>query len=364
MWYRRSFDIELEGPDTVHVLNFGAVDYAATVWVNGSLVATHTGGHTPFRAVITHVIRQSGPQMLVVRAADPPDDLSQPRGKQDWQEKPHDIWYHRTTGIWQPVWIETLHSTHISTLRWTPDLDRAVLGLELNLSRPHSRRLHVRIRLTLHGREIVDDLVTMHGTELRRDLALDLGGMTMSREDVLWAPHAPNLIEAVITLLDGDEVIDEVLSYAGLRSVGVGGGRFLLNGRPYYLRLALEQGYWPETHLAAPSDEALRREVELARALGFNGLRIHQKVEDPRFLYWCDVLGLLLWGEMANAYVYTPAGSERLTREWMDALARDYSHPSIIAWVPINESWGVPNRSERRIAATFRSRSLLPDQSP
>jgi hypothetical protein len=165
----------------------------------------------------------------------------------------------------------------------------------------------------------------------------------MNRSKLLWSPESPNLIEATLTLLTGNEIVDEVQSYAGLRSVGVAHGRFLLNGRPYYLRLALEQGYWPESHLAAPTQEALRREVEVAKELGFNGIRIHQKVEDPRFLYWCDRLGLLVWGEMANAYVFSPNAVERLTREWQEVLARDYSHPCIAVWVPLNESWGIPN---------------------
>lgn len=165
----------------------------------------------------------------------------------------------------------------------------------------------------------------------------------MTRDRVLWSPGSPNLIDATIHLMRDGEDLDEVRSYAGLRSVAATGGRFLLNGRPYYLRMALEQGYWPETHLAAPSDEALRREVEIAKELGFNGVRIHQKVEDPRFLYWCDRLGLLVWGEMANAYVFSPSGTERFTREWLEVVRRDSNHPSIVAWVPLNESWGVPN---------------------
>ncbi|MGI8642935.1 MAG: glycoside hydrolase family 2 TIM barrel-domain containing protein [Thermomicrobiales bacterium] len=151
------------------------------------------------------------------------------------------------------------------------------------------------------------------------------------------------MIDATIELLDGDTPIDTVTSYAGLRSVGVADGRFLLNGRPTFLRLALEQGYWPESHLAAPSVEAMRREVELTKSLGFNGIRIHQKVEDPRFLYWCDRLGLLVWGEMANAYVFSTGAIERFAREWLDVVRRDYSHPCIVTWVPFNESWGVPN---------------------
>ncbi len=197
------------------------------------------------------------------------------------------------------------------------------------------------MRLSLREQDLSDDLYTIHGTEILREAALD--GLTMGRDEVLWSPRFPNLIDARLTLLAGDEVIDEVRSYAGLRSAGVSAGRFVLNGRPYYLRLALEQGYWPESHLAAPSVEAMRREVELVRELGFNGVRIHQKVEDPRFLYWCDRLGLLVWGEMANAYVFSPLAVERLTREWLEVLERDYSHPCIVAWVPLNESWGVPN---------------------
>ncbi|MEA2511679.1 MAG: hypothetical protein QOJ59_1166, partial [Thermomicrobiales bacterium] len=132
-------------------------------------------------------------------------------------------------------------------------------------------------------------------------------------------------------------------SYAGMRSCGYANGRVLLNGRPDYPRLVLSQGYWPESHLAAPDADALRREVELIRAHGFNGVRLHQKVEDPRLLYWCDRLGLLVWGEMANAYVFSDAAVERLTREWLEVLRRDYNHPCIVTWMPLNESWGVPN---------------------
>jgi beta-galactosidase/beta-glucuronidase len=204
------------------------------------------------------------------------------------------------------------------------------------------------VRLTLGDVSVADDLYTMERSELRRDIALDSSGLTMSRQQVLWSPSSPNLINADITLLRDDEVVDEVESYAGMRSVGFANGRFLLNNRPYYLRLVLEQGYWPETLLTTPDDDALRREVELIKELGFNGARIHQKVECPRFLYWCDRLGLLVWGEMANAYVFSPMAVERLTREWVDVLRRDYSHPCIVTWVPLNESWGVPRSSAAR----------------
>lgn len=342
VWYRRTFEV---APDEVTprlVLHCGAIDYRATVWVNGRLVATHEGGQTPFSADITAALHPNGEQVIVIRAEDDPLDLAQPRGKQDWEVRPHKIWYERTTGIWQPVWLEPVNATRIEELRWTPHVDRTSLGLAVTLARTDDAPLHLRVHLSLHGQTIADDEYAVRGRELEREIALDVGAGTMTSEQLLWSPHHPNLIEARLTLRRGEQVLDEVESYAGLRSVVVDRGHVMLNGFPYYLTLALAQGYWPESHLAAPSGEALRREVALARELGFNGVRVHQKVEDPRFLSWCDRLGLLVWGEMANAYQFSPTAVERITREWLAVLNRDYSHPCIIAWVPINESWGVP----------------------
>jgi beta-galactosidase/beta-glucuronidase len=341
VWYRRSFQApELNGKHLL--LHCGAIDYRSQIWVNGQLVAMHEGGHTPFSADITTALHPSGEQFIVIRAEDEPQDLAQPRGKQDWQEKPHNIWYHRTTGIWQPVWLEIVASTHIEQVRWTPDIDRGVLGMVVQIQHTGLVPLQLRVQLRLHGTLLADDIFLVQGKEVQRQIAFDQGGM-MSRESLLWSPDHPNLVEATLTLLHNNEILDEVQSYAGLRSAGIEGGRFLLNGRPYFLRLVLEQGYWPQSHLAAPSVDALRREVEITKELGFNGVRIHQKVEDPRYLYWCDRLGLLVWGEMANAYVFSPTAIERLIREWFDIMDRDYNHPCIVTWVPLNESWGVPN---------------------
>ena len=171
------------------------------------------------------------------------------------------------------------------------------------------------------------------------------------RRSLIWSAENPNLIDAELELIDDDgRVVDRVESYFGLRRIELADGYFILNGIPTFLRLVLAQNYWPESHLAAPSADALRREVELAKSLGFNGIRIHQKIEDPRFLYWCDRLGMLVWGEAANAYVYSERAAGMLIREWMEVLHRDYSHPSIVTWVPLNESWGVPDldRSEQQ----------------
>lgn len=342
VWYRRVFQVPEEAHEKQLLLHCGAVDYRAHVWVNGQLVATHEGGHTPFSADITAALHTEGEQVVVIRAEDIPSDLAQPRGKQDWVEKPHGIWYHRTTGIWQSVWLEPVAPTHITQIRWTPDLDRGLLGLMVTLQRHDERVLHLHLQLRLHDVLLLEDSYLVQGSELQRQLVPDLSRF-MSIEHVLWSPEHPHLLNATLSIRANDEVIDEIQSYVGLRSVGAENGYVLLNGRPYYLRFALEQGYWPRSHLAAPSSEALRREVELAKELGFNGVRLHQKVEDPRFLYWCDRLGLLVWGEMANAYAFTPTAMERLTREWIEVLERDYNHPCLIAWVPINESWGVPN---------------------
>lgn len=347
MWYRRTFQVPCEYAGKRLILHCGAVDYRASVWVNGQHVITHEGGQTPFSADITSALLSGPNQVIVIRAEDMPLDLAQPRGKQDWHEHPHSIWYHRTSGIWQPVWIEPVAPTHITGVRWTPDLEGGVLGLGIDLQRRDHGTVRVRVRLSMHDVVMADDVYAVQGTEVQREISLNQGDM-MNRDRLAWSPDHPNLVDATITLMEGEtgyEVIDEVQSYVGLRSVSLADGRFLLNGRPYYLRMALEQGYWPETHLAAPGDEDMRREVELAKSLGFNGVRIHQKVEDPRFLYWCDRLGLLVWGEMANAYVFSRIAMERLTREWLDVLERDYSHPCIVAWVPLNESWGVPDVS-------------------
>lgn len=347
IWYRRELNVSPPQGGQRAILHFGAVDYAATVWVNGRLVAHHEGGHTPFCADITNELAAAPQQVVVVRAEDQPLDMSQPRGKQDWMAEPHIIWYCRTSGIWQPVWLEYVNPLHIDELRWTPDLHRAALNLTVNLSRQPAKPVFLRVRLWLHGDLLVDDTFMVRQREVEREIVLPVNDMAMQFEQLMWSPEHPNLMEAALTLSDsaGNE-LDMVQSYAGLRSAGVGGGRFLLNGRPYYIRSVLEQGYWPESHLVAPDLPAIKREVELIKKLGFNSVRIHQKVEDPRFLYWCDRLGLTVWGEMANSYIYTWQSAERLTREWMDVLKRDYSHPCIVTWVPVNESWGVPTLAQ------------------
>jgi len=333
VWYRRALDVPASWKGQRVLLNFGAVDYAATVWINGEQVVTHRGGHTPFGADITDAMKPAG-NIITLRVEDPSTDRTIPRGKQYWREKSESIFYTRTTGIWQPVWIEAVQATRIATLRTTPDIDRSQVTFQVS---PGKAVPDLRLRVTLKLRDAqVAQSETACGT--RGCTAV----LSLERQE-LWSPERPTLYDATVELLARNAVQDTVSTYVGLRKVSVHNGRVYLNNAPYYLRLVLDQGYWPESLLTPPSEDAILYDIKMTKAVGFNGARKHQKVEDPRWLYWADKLGLLVWGEMPNAYFYSPEYVSRFVGEWQEALARDYNHPSIVAWVPINESWGVPD---------------------
>jgi beta-galactosidase/beta-glucuronidase len=331
VWYARTFD---RPPGERHLLHFGAVDYRAGVWVNGTQVASHEGGHTPFCADVTAVLGE-GENVIVVRAEDPSRDATIPRGKQYWKEESEGIFYTRTTGIWQTVWVEPVGPTRIDSLRLTPDVDAAHVDVEVGVE-GFEPGLSLRLVATLRGEVVVDDRVELRVPVAERSLPLPA--------PALWAPEHPNLYDLEVELLDsGGRTLDSVESYFGMRKIEARGGKVFLNDRPCYQRLVLDQGYFPGGLLTAPTDHDLRRDIELAKAMGFNGARKHQKVEDPRWLYWADTLGFLVWGEMANAYQYSHNYVRRITSEWQEAVRRDYNHPCIVAWVPMNESWGVPD---------------------
>ena len=361
-WYEREFDYpvkpEISQSESKEanpakservILHFGAVDYHARVWVNNMLVVEHEGGHTPFSVDITLFLNAQGPQRVSVWVKDDPEDLEQPRGKQDWQLEPHGIWYPRTTGIWQTVWLETVPETYLRSIRWTPHLERWEIGFEGFITGRLSDDMRVSVRLTCGKQLLVDDSYQVISGEVHRRIALSDPGIDDYRNGLLWSPERPTLIDADISLWQGSRKVDQVKSYTALRSVNIQRDRVLLNGRPYQLRMVLDQGYWPDTFMTAPSDDALRRDVELAKEMGFNGVRKHQKIEDPRYLYWADKLGLAVWGEMPSAYRFSPKSIKRLMQEWTEAVERDYSHPCIIVWVPFNESWGVPDLAASHI---------------
>jgi beta-galactosidase/beta-glucuronidase len=342
-WYRRTFEAPRLAPGERLWLRFGAVDHEATVWVNGTRVAVHAGGYTPFGADVTDVLAAGGEQEVVVRAFDDPTDLEKPRGKQDWRPEPHIIWYPRTTGIWQTVWLEVVPSHHVAGLRWRADVGAWTLELEAHVGGPPREDLRLEVVLRAGESVLADDAWSVRGGEVRRRLGFADPGVRSERRELMWAPDHPTLLDAELRLVGPEGELDRVTSYTAMRSVAVEGERVLLNGRPFELRLVLDQGYWPESGLTAPDVAAIERDVELVRALGFNGVRKHQKVEDPRFLRVADERGLLVWGEMPSAYRFTRRSARRLVDEWAQVLERDASHPCIVAWVPFNESWGVPD---------------------
>jgi beta-galactosidase/beta-glucuronidase len=344
VWYRRSFKLPEGYADNKRIfLRFGAVDYRAMVFVNEQFVGSHEGGHTPFSFDITTYLK-GGSESLVVRAEDPSIDETIPRGKQFWEEESTSIWYTRTTGIWQTVWMEAVDKTHLKKLRFTPDLDNGDVVIEFELSGECQNKT-VEIDISLKKELIAKDIVVTKEAYTKR--SVNLFGRTILRteyhnEGWTWTPETPNLFDVRIEIKDGVRILDEVTSYFGMRKVHAENGMVFLNNKPYYQKLILDQGYWPDGLLTAPTDEALKRDIELAKKMGFNGCRKHQKVEDPRFLYWADRLGFLVWGECAASASYSEESVSRLTREWLEIIERDYNHPCIVTWVPINESWGVP----------------------
>lgn len=346
LWYSRTLSAEACAVDDEYrrvLLHFGAVDYRAQVWLDGQLVATHVGGQTPFSADLTDVLVDGAEHVIVVRAEDDPDAVDQPRGKQDWRDEPHGIWYGRTTGIWQPVWLEQVPQQRITDIAWSSDPAAGLVRAEITLSARPKRGARIEITLSTADEVLADVSVSVRTSTATVVLAVASLRHGQDRERLLWSPESPTLVDAQVVLRDRESgtVLDAVDSYLGLRSSSVGGGSFLLNGQPYYTRAVLNQGFRPRTHLASSGSDELRKEVEQIKAMGFNAVRVHQKAEDPRFLYWADRLGLLVWAETAAAFEFSSAAIDMLITEWLRLVQRDRSHPSVVVWVPVNESWGV-----------------------
>ncbi|GGO26027.1 beta-galactosidase [Deinococcus humi] len=343
LWYRTRVSpspAEVPARHERLLLHFGAVDWSAEVYVNGTFAARHEGGYTPFTVDVSRAARQ-GPFEISLRAVDDHSDMAMPRGKQDWRE-PHAIWYPPTSGIWRSVWTEKVHRQHIESLRWTPDLARFELVALATLAHAPLPGTRVRIEV-FDGPQVLADTDTLvTGQHMTVPLRLPDPGVDDARNGFLWTPDHPKLLGTRVTLSVDDEVVDQTEGYAALRSVEARGRRFLLNSIPHPLRMALHQGYWEDSGMTG-DDRRYREDVLLARRLGFNGLRLHQKIEDPRFVYWCDRLGLALWVDLPSAYAFTPTSIERLTRTWLEVLRLYASHPSVVVWVPFNESWGLPD---------------------
>lgn len=336
VWYRRTFDLPEKMKEKRVFLHFGAVDYEAAVYLNGKLLGRHIGGYSPFCFDITDVVLAKD-NLLTVRALDT-NDMSQPRGKQIWKDSPFACFYWPTTGIWQPVWLEATGEQRIQSIKMTPDIEQDLLNLELMVDGfvPENE---VEIEVTYNGRTVKK--LTSSLDHRLSEIAISLYSEWFEEEVHYWTPENPRLYQIRLRLLNAGQLVDEVQSYFGMRKISVRDGKIELNNKPYYLRMVLDQGYWAESGLTPPTDEAIRRDVELTKAYGFNGARKHQKIEDPRYYYWCDVLGLLVWGELPSGYQFTDSEICNLTRDMQTFIQRDYNHPCLMAWIPLNESWGV-----------------------
>jgi len=350
VWYKRNFNVSPAWKGKRVWLHFGAVDYRAWVYVNGKYVGMHEGGHTPFQFDITDELTWQEEQ-VVVRVEDPSTDETIPRGKQFWVEKSAGIWYTRTTGIWQTVWLEPVDAVHLEKVRFFPDIDRGDIAIEFEFA-GNAAGSELDVEISFQGRSLVKDRITVHERYVKRSFNLfghEIFRTGFHHEGWTWTPENPNLFDAAFTLRQNGRTVDSVRSYFGMRKVHIENGMVYLNNKPYYQKLVLDQGYWPDGLLTAPADEDLRKDIELAKAMGFNGCRKHQKVEDPRFLYWADKLGFIVWGECASSPSFSNNAVARLTKEWIEIVERDFNHPSILVWVPLNESWGIPHvRSDSR----------------
>ncbi|MBA7597272.1 Beta-galactosidase [subsurface metagenome] len=340
LWYRRTFEVPGRWAGQRVLLHFGAVDWEATVWVNGREMGTHRGGYDPFTFDITDALRNDGPQAITLSVWDPTDAGTQPCGKQ--VNEPHRIWYTAVTGIWQTVWLEPVPLASIEGLTIVPDIDRGEVSVAVTGRGTGSGH---QVRIT-----VKDGRMTVSKGE-------GAVGETLSlpvENAKLWSPDSPFLYNLEVTLQQGGKTVEAVDSYFGMRKISLGKvngiTRLFLNNRPLFQYGLLDQGWWPDGLYAAPTDEALRYDLEVTKKLGFNMLRKHVKIEPRRFYYWCDKLGLLVWQDMPNGDRHvkhdqpdiqrSPESARQYELELRRMIDTHRNHPSIVMWVAFNEGWG------------------------
>ena len=340
VWYHRTFIRDSSRSGRHLLLHLEGCDFETDVWVNGIHVGSHRGGYARFSFDITACLTE-GENHLTVRAKDSMS-IQQPRGKQRWAKDNYGCWYVQTTGIWKTVWLEEVAPVHLAAVKATPDLIGGKIRMEYRIDGDiRDKGYMIETEITFGGALIAKSI-----RQITRSLVPDDISVVCPEEMPwsihTWSPGSPELYDVRIRILSGGEALDEVLSYFGMREVRIENTHVLLNGEPIYQRLILDQGYWKDSHLTPPDEQALIDDIDKLQAMGYNGVRKHMKIEDERFLYWCDVKGMLVWSEMAAAYEYTDDAVEEFTREWMEIVRQNYSHPCIITWTPFNESWGVP----------------------
>ncbi|MGB4405476.1 MAG: sugar-binding domain-containing protein [Sphaerochaeta sp.] len=338
-WYSRKFSITSSESGAKQHLCFGAVDFRADIWINGQYVGNHSGGYTPFSFEITDFLLSGEDNLLVVRSEDR-NDCNQPRGKQYWKESNDRCWYTPSSGIWQTVWIEERPIVHIKSLQISPDIDKSSVSIQVILNKMPMFPAECTINIT-KGKQFIQK-TSFSMQEQSRQITISIAEDDYIDEIHYWSPESPSLYDVEISL-EYEKAIDHVQSYFGMRKIEIQNGYILLNNKPLYQRLILDQAYWDDTLLTAPDDEAFINDIELMKNMGFNGVRLHQKIEDPRFYYWADKLGLLVWAEMPSTYSFNSVATWNIINELRSFIERDRNHPSIICWVPLNESWGIRN---------------------
>ncbi len=337
LWYQSSFKASVKTKRSM-LLNFEGVDFEAKVWVNGIFAGSHKGGYAAFSIDITRMLKE-GENNLTVRAEDS-ISCEQPRGKQRWKQDNFGCWYIQTTGIWKTVWLEEVPEFYLERVKMTPDIDKGIIDITAKFSgTKREEDTWLQVEISLEGKKICKKQAQVLNGHLH--IPVNLIGEEEPWTLALWSPVSPKLYDVKFSLRAGEEVTDEVDSYFGMRKISIEGDKILLNNLPLYQKLILDQGYWEESHLTPPSEEAMIEDIDLILKAGYNGLRKHQKVEDARFLYWCDKKGLLVWSEMASQYIFNDSSIQLFTKEWMEIVEQNYNHPSIITWTPFNESWGI-----------------------
>lgn len=346
VWYRRTFAIAEENRGRRALLCFNAADYQTDVWLNGVHILTHTGGFTPFSADITGVLKKCG-NVIVVRCEDTLNDAV-PRGKQSWTGSPFSCFYVPNTGIWQSVWLEFFGEDCIAEHSLLCDYDRTELYGELTTL--YGSADEAEIAVAFDGKLIKRERLTLRGRHNKFRFALPRD----YTDDYSWSPENPRLLYVDFAIYKRGKQADLAHTRIGMRKISVDEyGKICLNNRLYYQRLVLDQGYWQESGLTPPSAEALRKDIELAKAMGFNGARKHQKLEDPYYSYYAEELGFLTWCEMPSAYRFSTEEVTAITKEWQEIVKAGRNSTSNVCYVPLNESWGA-----REIATDERQKAF------
>lgn len=341
VWYQRKLEIPEKWKNKRIFVNFGAVDYLTTVWLNGMEIGSHKGGYTPFRFEITNFLKNDN--ILTVNAYDDTRTHLQPSGKQSDRYNSYGCLYTRTTGIWQTVYLEATGKNYIKRFKFYPDVETGDVALLIDVE----GKGEIKVEVFQEKEKVAEKMFAGSGL---------VAGCVNVKNFSVWSPSSPVLYDVKITLLSDKEIQDEVETYFGFRKIEVKENKILLNGKPIFMRMVLDQGYYPDGIYTAPSQQGIINDIKIAMDMGFNGARLHQKVFEPLMLYYADKLGYLLWGEYPNWGLKNRIHRESfdiLITEWIEVLERDFNHPSVIGWCPLNETHQ-PSQDDELVKDVYR----------